>query len=378
MFAGGVTLGVKKDELFQRIRYGSGSQNAQLKASLDYAGVEEIYADLKQSFDGNLDQTKLEDGLKEGLVEAAGDPFTEYLNAEATEEFEEGLNGSFEGIGAELGKDEQAIVIISPIEGFPAQKAGLKAKDIISEIDGQSAFDLSVSEAVKKIRGEKGTKVKLGIIRDGKQLEFEIIRSQINIPSVESKMLENKIGLIEISRFGDDTTQLTRKAAVELKEQGARAVILDLRGNPGGLLNSSVEVASLWLPTGTKILEEKRGEKTVKTFNAIGTPTLLNMPTAVLINEGSASASEIVAGALADNKVATTVGEKTFGKGSVQEVIPQKDGGSLKVTIARWFTPGGRNIDKEGIAPEKEIKLSDADRAAQRDPQLEAAKKILN
>jgi carboxyl-terminal processing protease len=340
---------------------------------LDYAGVEELYEGLKDGFDGQLDENKLEDGLKEGLVKAAGDPFTEYLNSEESKEFSEQLNGSFEGIGAELSKEKESIVIVAPIEGFPAQKAGLKAKDIIAEINDESAYDLSTTEAVKKIRGPKGTKVKLKIVREGKVLDFEITRDQINIPSVKTEVTPENIGIIKISRFGDDTVGLATQAAQDLKAKNVRGVILDMRGNPGGLLDASVGLSNIWLPKGKTILQEKRGDKVIKTYTASGNPILAGVPTIVLVNEGSASASEITAGALRDNNVATILGVKTFGKGSVQELRELNDGGFLKVTIARWFTPAGRNIDKEGIEPDQKIELTEEDAAAKRDPQKDAA-----
>jgi carboxyl-terminal processing protease len=377
VFAGGLYIGEHRTEWWQDIRYGSPSQNNKLPASLDYSGVEELYSKLKQRYDGELDQDKLVDGLKAGLVKAAGDPFTEYMNTEEAKSFRQSLNGSFEGIGAELGKKDNSIVIISPLDGFPAKKAGLKSQDVITSINGESTLDTSITDAVKKIRGEKGTKVKLGILRDGKQLEFEITRSTITVPSVKYKMLENKIGLIEISRFGDDTTNLATKAANNLKNKGAQSIILDLRGNPGGLLDSAVEVSSLWVPKGNKVLEEKRGGQTVKTFYALGGDVLRGIPTVVLIDGGSASASEITAGALRDNKTATLIGEKSFGKGSVQEVVDLQKGGILKVTIARWFTPGGRNIDKQGIEPDQIVKFTEKDVKSLKDPQLSAAKQYL-
>lgn len=377
VFGGGFLLGDNKDDLLQQAKYGQVSQNSDLSQKLDLGGVDELYNELRQSFDGELEPSKLEDGLKQGLVKAAGDPFTEFLNAEATKEFEEGLAGSFEGIGAELGKEDQSIVIISPIAGFPAEKAGLKAGDEIVEINDESAFDITITEAVKRIRGPKGTEVKLGIIRDERPLDVTITRDTIKIPSVKSEMLGGQIGYIEISRFGDDTTQLTTKAAHDLLDKGAESIILDLRNNPGGLLESAIDVASLWLPSGTLVVEEKRGDTTVKTHRAGNGPILEGIPTVVLINEGSASASEIVAGALRDNDAATIIGQDSYGKGSVQEIISLDDGGSLKVTIARWFTPAGRNIDKEGIEPDQKVELDEKDIKAKRDPQKDAAIKKL-
>ena len=208
-------------------------------------------------------------------------------------------------------------------------------------------------------------------------MEFEITRDQIIIPSVTSEVVNNNIGVIKISRFGDDTVELTNKYAKELKAKGVKAVILDLRGNPGGLLDGAVGVSSVWLKKGDMVLQEKRDGKVIKTYFAQGNPVLNGVPTTVLINDGSASASEIVAGALKDNNAATLIGEKSYGKGSVQEVHKFDFGGALKVTIARWFTPGGRNIDKEGIEPDQKVELTDEDTAAKRDPQKDAAIKKL-
>ncbi len=340
---------------------------------LDYEGVEEVYEALKDGYDGQLDSQKIQDGLKSGLVKSSGDPYTEFFNDEDSKEFNEQLNGSFEGIGAELGKENESVVIISPIDGFPAQKAGLKARDIINKINDESAYDISITDAVKKIRGEKGTKVKLQIVRDGKALDFEITREKINLPSVKTEITPENIGIIKISRFGTDTTDLSEKAAKDFKAKGVKGVILDMRGNPGGLLDQSVKIASLWLPKGKLILEEKRDNKVINSFSASGESVLLGMPTVVLVDEGSASASEIVAGALRDNGVANIVGQKTFGKGSVQEIRKLSTGGSLKVTIARWFTPSGRNIDKEGIEPDQKVEITEDDFKAGKDPQKDAA-----
>jgi carboxyl-terminal processing protease len=350
------------------------AQNKNLPADLDYRTVEQVYDSIKANYDGELDIQTLLDGLKEGLAKSTGDPYTEYLNPKAAKEFDEDLNGTFSGIGAELSKDKEFITIVSPIAGFPAEKAGLRPKDIIIEIDGEPAYDLSVSEAVNKIRGEVGTKVKLKIVRNSsEQLEFEITREKITIPSVTSEILPDNIGYLKVSRFAEDTASLSREAAAKFKAANVRGVILDVRGDPGGLLEASVDLASLWLDKGKTILQEKRGEVVVKTYSAKGTPILKGIRTVVLINEGSASASEITAGALKDNDVAQLIGVKSYGKGSVQSLVRLGDGGVLKVTIARWFTPSGMNIDKEGIEPDQEVKRSEEDFTNNRDPQREAA-----
>lgn len=351
------------------------SDNNNNPADLSTSGLQELYDELKRNYDGSLDAEALLDGLKKGAVAAAGDTYTEYLSAKETESFNEDLNGTFEGIGAELGKEAEFIVIISPIKGTPAEKAGIQPRDIITEIDGESATGINVSEAVKRIRGEKGTTVTLTIIRDGEQIEVPIIRDRIDVASVEWR-IDGDIGVIEIGRFGDDTTSLVQKAAKEFVNADIKKVILDMRGNPGGLLDAAVGVSNVWLPEGKTILEEKRGGETIETFTAPGKSTFSSdVKTVVLIDEGSASASEIVAGALRDNDVATLIGVTSYGKGSVQQLIELQGGGALKVTIARWYTPKGKNIDKEGIEPDTMVERTTEDRKANLDPQLDAAKK---
>ena len=340
-------------------------------------GINELYQQLINNFDGTITDESILDGQKSGLVSAADDPYTQFFNEVETKEFNEELNGTFEGIGAELGKEGNFVVIVSPIKGSPAEKAGIQSGDIIIEIDGEPATDISITEAVKLIRGPKGEEVVLKVIRDGEEVVVPITRDTITIESVEWKK-QGENGIITISRFGDDTVALTKQAAQELKDQGVTGIVLDLRGNPGGLLDAAVGVSSVWLAKGSTVLEEKRNGEVIKTYKTSDMPIVPGMPTTVLINEGSASASEIVAGALHDNKVATLIGTTTYGKGSVQRIIPLAAGGSLKVTIARWFTPDGKNIDKEGIAPDAEVKLTAEDRQAKRDPQMDSAIESLN
>lgn len=357
---------------------GSVSQNKELPANLDYASVEQVYDELRANYDGKLDVNKLMDGLKQGLVAASGDPYTEYMVPDKAKDFQSELSGSFEGIGAQLGKNDNGnVIIVAPIDGFPAKKAGILPKDVIAEIDGKDATKLTTDQAVDKIRGPKGTKVKLRIIRDQKEdLTFEIERTEINIPSVENKILDGNIGYLKISQFGDDTAQLSQEAANKFKQAGVKGVVLDLRGNPGGYLDAAVKVSSLWLQNKT-VLEEKRDGTVVKTYRSQGAATLAGIPTTVLIDEGSASASEITAGALHDNGVAKLIGTKSFGKGSVQQPETLTNGALLKITIARWYTPKGKNIDKEGIKPDTEVQITTDDIKAGRDPQLDKATESL-
>ncbi len=350
------------------------SQNEQLPKNLDYSSVDEVYDILRKSYDGKLDLNVLLDGLKNGLAASTGDPYTEYFNEEQAKEFNNDLNGTFSGIGAELSREEDLIVVVAPISGYPAEQAGLKPKDVITEINGEQTYNMTLTEAVQKIRGEAGTSVQLKIVRakEGEK-EFNITRQDITIASVESEMKANDTGYIRITRFADDTADLTNNAAQDLKAKGAKRIILDVRGNPGGRLDAAVDVSDLWLTKSQTILEERRGGVAIKTYKAEEPAVLAGLPTVVLIDEGSASASEIVAGALKDNGVATLIGVKSFGKGSVQDLEQVPGGGILKVTIARWYTPSGHNIDKQGIEPDKEVKVSDSQIESGEDPQLEAA-----
>jgi carboxyl-terminal processing protease len=355
------------------------SENAPLPSQLDYQTVDTVYKTLKDNYDGKLSESQLLDGLKEGLAQATHDPYTEYFTPKEATAFKDQLNGTFSGIGAQLGKDSDGnLEVIAPIAGTPADKAGLKAKDIITNINNESTAGMSIDTAVEKIRGKKGTPVTLKIVRNKEQaLSFTITRDDINIPSVTTKTLDGNIGYIQISQFGDDTADLTAKAASSFKAAGVKGVILDLRSNPGGRLDAAVSVADLWLPAGKTILQEKQGSNVIKSYPASGGGTLEGVPTVVLIDGGSASASEITAGALKDNGVATLIGTKSYGKGVVQQVIPFKDGSELKVTVASWYRPNGQNINKKGITPDQEVKLSDADIAAGNDRQLQAAEQKL-
>ena len=345
---------------------------------LDYSSVNQVYGVLKKDFDGNLNRQKLTDGLKSGLVGAAGDPYTEYFNPADAKVFNNELSGSITGIGAELGaNDQNEIVIISPLSGYPAEKAGLKPKDIVAAIDGKTTQGLSVDAVVTKIRGNPGTKVTLTIVRgSAKPFDVTITRQKITVPSVKYEE-DGDIGYMRISQFTNDTVDLAQKGAQEFKSKNVQGVVLDLRGDPGGYLDAAVGVSSLWLDQGQTVVQERRGNTVVGDAAARGGNILKGLPTVVLIDGGSASASEITAGALHDNSVAQLVGVKSFGKGSVQQVENFPDGSELKVTIARWYTPNGKNIDKQGITPDVTITISDQQAAAGQDPQKDKALQLV-
>ncbi|HEU4966575.1 MAG TPA: S41 family peptidase [Candidatus Saccharimonadales bacterium] len=353
------------------------SENGSLPTQLDYSSVTKVYDALKDNYDGKLTESQLLDGMKAGLAQATNDPYTEYFTAAQAKDFQNVLNNSFSGIGAELGKDDSGnLIIVSPIKGFPADKAGLQPQDIIVSINGQDTTNMATDVAAAKIRGPKGTTVTLKIVRGSQPLTFTVMRDDIQLPSVTTKTLDGNIGYMQISSFADDTASLAEQAAQSFKQAGVKGVILDLRGNPGGRLDAAVDVSSLWLPGGDTVVAEK-GTAGNQTFTATGSNPLRNIPTVVLIDGGSASASEITAGALHDNNAAHLIGVQSFGKGVVQQLLDLGDGSELKVTIASWYRPNGQNIQKKGITPDRVVQLSDADVTAHNDAQLAAAQAYL-
>jgi carboxyl-terminal processing protease len=350
-----------------------------LPAALDYSSVNQVYQALKDNYDGHLTETELLNGLKEGLAAAPGDPYTEYFTPSQAKAFNNELNNTFSGIGAELSQDSSGdIEIIAPIAGTPAASAGLQPQDIITAINGVSTSGMNVDTAVNDIRGPAGTKVVLTILRNNTQtLNLTIIRKNITVPSVTTKILPGNIGYMSISTFADDTTSLAQKAANQFVGDHVKGIILDLRDDPGGLLSAAVNVSSLWVEPNQMILQEKRGSTVVQTYYAEGGDVLHGIPTVVLINGGSASASEITTGALHDNHDAYVIGEKSFGKGVVQQLINFKDGSQLKVTVASWYRPDGQDIEHKGIIPDEKVADKGTDLQASNDPQLLAAQSYL-
>lgn len=352
-----------------------------LPATIDYSQLNEEYQALRENYDGKLTETQIIDGLKHGLAESANDPYTEYQSASEAKTFTNDLNGTFTGIGAQLEQDSNDnIVVVAPIPGSPAEKAGIRAQDIIAAINGQSTSGLNINQAVEKIRGPKGTKVTLGIVRGGSQaLTITVTRSNIQSPTASGKMLDGTdIGYLQITQFGSDTFTKASQAVTKLQQQGAKKIILDLRDNGGGEVDIAQDIASMWLKPGAEIMQARRGSVVDDTVKATGDDPLIGIPTVVLINGGSASASEITALALHDNKAATLIGEKSYGKGVMQAVIPLRDGGALKVTTDAWYPPSGKSINKKGITPDKTVPMTDADYTNHNDVQLQAAEAFLN
>ncbi len=335
-----------------------------------------VWSALKQSFvdKDQLDDQKLFYGSLKGLVAASGDPYTVFMDPEENKEFQDDLAGTFEGIGAEIGLKDEIITIISPLDDMPAAQAGIRAGDQIYAINGTSTAGISVDEAVRQIRGPKDTQVKLTIYRSGENntKDYTITRSVIVIKSVKTERRDDGVYVIKISAFNNDTAELFNQAVNEIANNKPKGLILDLRNNPGGYLDTAVDMASEWVKTGPMVIEKFSEEKQNK-YLSTGSGRLEDIPTAVLINGGSASASEIVAGALQDYKKALIIGEKSFGKGSVQSLIDLGGGSSLKITIAKWLTPLGRSINDEGIKPDREVKITAEDIEKDKDPQFQAA-----
>lgn len=343
---------------------------------IDLSSVQATYKSLKANYDGNLDDKTLIDGANKGLVNAAGDTYTLYMNAAEAASFENDLSGSIGGgVGAEISIRSGNITIVRVLKDNPAIKAGLLGGDTVVKINDESTTGLTVEQAVAKIRGEEGTTVKLLISRDGTEKEFTVTRAIVNNPSVESS-ISGTIGKLTISRFDPETASLARVAAQDFKNKGVTGIILDLRYNGGGYVDAAQDVAGLWLD-GKVVVTERTNGQVISTLKSGNNALLAGIPTVVLVNSGSASASEIVAGALQDYKVAKLIGERTFGKGSVQKLIQLPEGAELKVTIARWYTPNGKNITTDGINPDISASYTQADADAGQDPQLDAAKKEL-
>ncbi|MFZ3031957.1 MAG: S41 family peptidase [Candidatus Moraniibacteriota bacterium] len=347
-------------------------------ATIDFSLFWKVWEVLKDKYvdKSKLDARELFYGAIDGMLAATGDPYTTFFSPKENQEFNEDISGTFEGIGAEMGMKDDIITIIAPLEGTPAEKAGLLSGDKIVKIDGIVSSNYSLDEAVKHIRGQKGTEVKLTIFRVGEEETREVVvrRDTILVKSVRFEMKEDGIAYIRVSRFGEDTNALFKDATKQALAQKASGMIIDLRNNPGGFLETAVSMSSLMLPAGKVVVMEEDGEGKRTELKARGGDILSALPTVVLINEGSASASEILAGALRENRDnVTLIGKKSYGKGSVQELVSVSKDTAVKITVARWLTPLGKQIHNVGISPDIEVSISPDDRENKRDPQLDKA-----
>jgi carboxyl-terminal processing protease len=378
-FAAGLSW-AGKDNSSKIIAYSPESKQANSETAFDFNLYWEVWDKLRSDY---VDKNKVKDeemfyGSLRGLAASMDDPYTVFMDPKEAKEFADDLSGTFEGIGAEVGMRKDIITIIAPLAGMPAEKAGVKAGDKIYAIDGVSTLGLSVDEAVKKIRGEKGTEVTLTLIREDedKPLEIKIVRGLIVVKSVKTELRNDGVMVITVSNFNDDTMGLFNQAVKTALTKNPKGIILDLRNNPGGYLDTAISMASAWVKEGPVVVEQF-GEGKRQEYFAEGNPSLGGFKTVVLINGGSASASEIVAGALRDYKKATIVGEQSFGKGSVQSLRDLSDGSALKITVAKWLTPNGDFINEKGITPDLEIKLSKEDVDKNKDPQMVKALELI-
>ena len=362
--------GMRSDAIFGAVAPALGLRVG--TGSLDMSIVQDAYRQLKANYDGKLDEQALIYGAARGMTAAAGDRHTVYMDPKEAEEFNKSLQGNIGGgIGAEIGLRHDQPTIIRPLNNSPAANAGVMAGDVIVQVNDDVVSGWTVEETVSKIRGEVGTTVKLKLMRGNSPHDVSITRAEVVAPAAEGR-IEDGVGVLKVSHFNDETGPMARREADNFKSQGVRKIVLDLRGNGGGTVSAAQALAGLWLDDQV-IMTQRRGGQVMDTVKSTGQPILSGIETVVLINGGSASASEIVAGALKDHGKATLVGEKTYGKGSVQVPLRLSGGALLKVTESRWFTPGGKNIDKKGIEPDTTVELTADDVNNNRDPQLERA-----
>lgn len=335
----------------------------------------------QQYVDQPVDDVTLMRGAIAGMLETLGDDPTRYMAPEEYSIITSDQSGELQGIGAYVeGVEGQGLRIISPFPGSPAEGAGLLPGDLVVQVDGTDVTELSEYEVIGLVRGAAGSQVRLGIVREGsaEPLELTVTRAKIVIPSVESELLDGNIGYVKINDFGSRTLNELEDALRAFQSQNVVGLIVDLRSNPGGYRNTAIEVASQFLPRGTLVMREQYADGHEVTYKAQGGGLATDLPLVVLINQGSASASEIVAGAISDQDRGTLLGEVSFGKGTVQTWHPLSgDNGAVSLTIARWRTPDGSWIQDEGIAPDVVVELTEADRAADHDPQLAAALSLL-
>ncbi|MBU4480334.1 S41 family peptidase [Patescibacteria group bacterium] len=381
-FYSGQNNAVNKNEIDSLI-----NKENDISNKVDFSPFWEAWNVLQEKYVGNeevSDQDKVW-GAIQGLASSVNDPYTIFMPPSDAEMFEDDISGNFSGVGMEIGIQDNILTVIAPLKETPAEKAGIKAGDKIIKIDGVSTIDFGTDKAVKMIRGESGTPVILSISREGENEIFEItiVRGNINIPTIKTEIKDN-VFVIRLYSFSAVSPELFREALKEFiefdQETGSGKLILDLRGNPGGYMEAAIDMASWFLPLGKTVVIENFGKDKKETVHRSRGYDIFNknLKFAILVDGGSASASEILAGALQEHKIATIVGTKTFGKGSVQELVKITPDTALKVTVARWLTPNGNSISKNGLDPDVEVKISAEDLENGEDPQLEKAIEILN
>lgn len=349
--------------------------SANYSSGVDWSSLDEVYNKLSSTYNGEMVTSKMIDGAKKGMVEALGDVYTVYMDAEESSDFYDDLHGKVgSGIGIEMGLRDGYVRVLRTLPDNPARRAGILAGDIIYKVDGEEVWSLSSDEVAKKVRGEEGSEVTITVVRNGKEKDFTMKRETINNVSAYVEY-DGKMAIITVTRFDNDTGTMVQKMAQEFASKGVNKVILDLRGNGGGYVSAAQDLLSLWLDNQKILVQKSKHYGNTTTNTASGRAILKDMKTIVLVNGSTASASEIVAGALQDYGKATILGEKTYGKGVVQSLFDGLSGGAtLKVTTAEWYTPKDRSINQTGITPDVEVERTYEDINAMRDPQLDKAK----
>jgi carboxyl-terminal processing protease len=386
LLGSGFFLGFNLGKKTSKIINVRGIANIDNKTSADFGIFWETWSAIHQNYlrDSEVPEKERVYGAVQGLVRSLGDPYSEFFKPEDAKKFEEDISGSFGGIGAEIGSKDGFIVIVSPLKNSPAERAGLKPGDKILMINSTSTEGMSVVEAVKLIRGEVGTEVKLTILREKeeKPKEIKIIREIIQVPTLDYEVKDG-ILIVKLYSFNTNAEELFYKAVVDgFLRQKAQGLVLDLRNNPGGFLDVAVDLAGWFLKKGTLVVKEVTREKNNGENNhlAMGNGALKDVPVVVLVNKGSASASEILAGALQIQRGVKLVGEETFGKGTVQRLIKLSDGSSLKITVANWVLPNGQILEGNGLKPDIEVKTNNEEqdnKDTKNDPQLQKALEVV-
>ena len=373
-----VGIMVKKGTLYSKV-FGSTGNSVLDKESLDK--IDTLYNMIENSYLEDVDKQTIQDGIYKGILESLDDPYSVYYTKDEFEEMMSDSSGTFEGIGAYLSQDPDTkdIVIVKPIKDSPAEKAGMLADDVIVEVNGENIEGQDLNLVVSKLRGPKGTEVTVGIRRSGESdiLYFTVKRDKINSISVDYKMLDDKIGYIAIGEFEDATADQFREAFSDLESQDMKSLIIDLRSNGGGYVDSAVEIADRLVKDGVIVSVKDKHGLSYK-YEDAGDENYLKVPCVLLVDGNTASSSEILTGALRDHKLATIIGTKTFGKGITQIIAPLDDGSGVKITNSKYYTPNGENIHQIGIEPDIEVQWDpEAYKKDGTDNQLEAAKKYL-
>ncbi|MFA6082613.1 MAG: S41 family peptidase [Patescibacteria group bacterium] len=355
------------------LRYGADAPN-----DVDFKLLWDAWNKVHQNYAGPIDDQQLVYGAVKGMTDGLGDPHTVFFTPTESKQYKENVNGEFAGIGIQLGITDGYISVVAPLDDTPASRAGIKSGDIIAKVDGKDTLNMSIDEAITKMRGTKGTTVKLTLLPKGASefKEVTLTRETITVKSVKYEVKNSNIGYLRITQFAQDTPSMVQSAITDLKSKNINGLVLDLRDNPGGYLTGAQQISSFFISPGVVVSEQsKDGSKT--DLRTTSDPMLPDLPLVVLVNNGSASASEITAGAIQDRERGKLVGEKTYGKGSVQNIFDMAGGSGIKITIAKWLTPKGRQINGVGITPDVVVTLSADDAKAGKDPQLDKALEIL-